>query len=82
VSADQGHVRVALAEIERLMSQAQESGLELDRLVRQLAVELRIALPENEKDTRIVADLILSDPRRSIGAQAHLTANNLHALND
>lgn len=80
--ADQGgHVRVALEEIERLMLAAEESGVRLDGWVHQLAVELRSALPGGEAgDSAAVASRILADPAGSIGAQAHLTQDKLHAL--
>lgn len=73
--------RRALEEVERLLRDADSAGVALDPWLRDLADELRSALPE--MDTQGAARLagrILADPRVSLAAQSRLRADTVRAL--
>jgi hypothetical protein len=81
VEGDEGQMRIALREIERMLGEAAESGVPVERWIEQFVEELRAAFPEPPDDGRSQVPLrILSDPRQSIIAQARLDPAMLRAL--
>ena len=75
-------LRVALAEIERLMAEAERTGTSVPAWFAELAAELRAAAPAAEDEVPAdLAERILSDPRLSIGAHAKLHPGALRILN-
>jgi hypothetical protein len=89
VDEDPDRLRRALREIEELIDEAERNGGRVDRWLRELAEELRNAVPEQQAppspppvDGFRVALSMRSDPARSIGAQARLDAQALKLLKD
>jgi uncharacterized coiled-coil protein SlyX len=92
VDEDPDRLRRALGEIEELIVEAERNGGRVDRWLRELAEELRNAVPERQApppapapppvDGFRVALSMRSDPTRSIGAQARLDAQALKLLKD
>lgn len=77
---DENSVRLTLEEIERLMLLAEREGVHVEPWVEQLAAELRAAAPAPAADGAAVADRMLSNPRDSLEAQAHLDPRVIKAL--
>ena len=81
MDGDEGQMRIALREIERMLGEAAESGVPVERWIEQFVEELRAAFPEPPDEGRSqVPDRILSDPRQSIVAQARLDPAMLRTL--
>ena len=81
MDGDEGQMRVALREIERLLAEASESGVPVERWIEQFVEELRTAYPEPLDEGRSqVPHRIRSDPRQSIVAQARLDPAMLRTL--
>ena len=77
----EAQARRALAEIERLLHEADAAGLSLDPWLRELAAELRDVLPEMDAPgAAAIAEKILRDPRLSLAAQARLRADTVRVL--
>ena len=75
------HLRVTLAELERLIAKAGRSGAPIEHWVEQLVVELRAAMPEEaEQPGAELAYRILSDPHGSLGAHAQIDAETIRTL--
>lgn len=73
--------RRALAEIERLLRDAEAAGLALDPWLTELAEELRAAIPEMDRaGAARLAARITADPRLSLAAQQRLRADTVRAL--
>lgn len=68
-----------VAEIERLLAEAQRAGDKVPEWLDQLALELREAAPGSGA-RRDLAGRILSDPRLSLNAQANVDAAALRSL--
>ena len=80
---EKDQLRAALQEIERLIGEAARSGVPVERWVEQFAEELRAAFPEEGANGGAdLAHRILSDPDRSIVAQARIDGANLRTLKD
>lgn len=78
---EQSVVRIALHEIERLLSRADASGAPVDDWLEQMAAELRTAMPELDAEAaRRIAGLMLREPRRSMAAQGRPETASLAAL--
>jgi ribosomal protein L12E/L44/L45/RPP1/RPP2 len=73
-------LRLTLEEIERLMLLAEREGVQVEPWVEQLAAELRAAAPAPAADGAAVAGRMRSNPRDSLGAQAHLGPSAIKAL--
>ncbi len=73
-------LRLTLDEIERLMAVAARVGAPVEPWVEQLAAELRAMVPVAAEDGAIVAGRMRSNPRRSLGAQAHLDPQAVNIL--
>lgn len=81
-------LRLTLEEIERLLAAAERLGAPVEPWVEHLAAELRSSMPpappapppEPAFDDGDVADRMRSDPRRSMGAQAHVDRNLIQML--
>jgi hypothetical protein len=81
VDGDEGQMRIALREIERMLGEAAESGVPVERWIEQFVEELRAAFPEPPDEGRSqIPHRILSDPRLSIVAQARLDPAMLRTL--
>ena len=77
----EAQARRALAEIERLLSDADSAGIALDPWLRELAAELRDVLPEMDSaGAAAIAEQILADPRLSLAAQARLRADTVRVI--
>ena len=75
------HLRVTLAELERLIDKAGQSGAPIERWVEQLVVELRAAMPEETPPPGAeLAYRILSDPHGSLDAHAPIDAEAIRSL--
>jgi hypothetical protein len=79
---DEGEERLrdTLGEIERLIAAARAKDLEVQPWIDQLAVELRSSLPDPAEAGAPLARRMRSNPRKSLGAQAHIAASALNAL--
>lgn len=74
-------VRVALHEIERLLSARNMRGAESEGWVEQMAAELCTAVPELEAEAAArIAHRMLAEPRLSMDAQGRLDMASLVAL--
>lgn len=80
MSDPQGKLRLTLDEIERLLAVAARVGAPVEPWVEQLAAELRATLPGPAEDGAEVAGRMRSNPRDSMGAQAHLDAKAINVL--
>jgi len=75
------HLRITLAELERLIEKAGRSGAPIEHWVEQLVSELRSAMPQDaEQPGAQLAYRILSDPDGSLGAHAPIDAETFRAL--
>lgn len=75
------HLRITLAELERLIEKAGRSGAPIEHWVEQLVCELRAAMPQNaEQPGSELAGRILSDPDGSLGAHAAIDPETFRAL--
>ena len=78
---EQAVVRVALHEIERLLSARGDSGPKVEGWVEQMAAELCSAVPELEPEAAArIAHRMLAEPRLSMDAQSRLDMASLVAL--
>ena len=78
---EQAVVRVALHEIERLLSARGQGGPQVDGWVEQMAAELCSAVPELEPQAAArIAHRMLAEPRLSMDAQSRLDMASLVAL--
>ena len=83
MDGDEGQMRIALREIERLLRESSESGVPVERWIEQFVEELRTAFPEATGAVPTeVPDQIRSDPRQSIVAQARIDPAMLRVLKD
>lgn len=81
MDGDEGQMRIALRELERMLVEASESGVPVERWIEQFVEELRAAFPEPPDEGRSqIPNRILSDPRQSIVAQARLDPAMLRTL--
>ena len=81
MDGDEGQMRIALREIERLLAEAAESGVPVERWIEQFVEELRAAFPEPSDESRLqVPHRIRYDPGQSIVAQARLDPAMLRTL--
>jgi hypothetical protein len=76
----QSHLRLTLEEIERLLADAARTGVEVEAWVEQFAAELRASLPGPAQDGAAVAGRMRSNPKDSLGAQAHVDPRAIDAL--
>jgi len=78
---EQSVVRVALHEIQRLLSTRGQGGSQIDGWVQQMAAELCSAVPELDPDAAAnIAHRMLEEPRQSMDAQSRLDMASLVAL--
>jgi hypothetical protein len=83
LDGSQDNLRVTLEEIDRLMGVARDRGVTVEPWVTEFAAELRASVPDAVAVAPEKANLalrILSDPALSLGAQAHIAASALRAL--
>jgi hypothetical protein len=73
-------LRETLGEIERLIASARDRHVEVQPWIAQLAAELKASLPDAAEAGAPLARRMRSNPRKSLGAQAHLAASALSAL--
>jgi uncharacterized lipoprotein YddW (UPF0748 family) len=79
---DEGEERLrdTLGEIERLIAAARARNLEVQPWIEQLAAELKSSLPDPAEEGAPLARRMRSNPRKSLGAQAHIAVSALSAL--
>ena len=83
MDGEEAQMRVALREIERLLGEASESGVPVERWIEQFVEELRAAFPEPpDPDPSELPSRMRLDPGRSIVAQTRIDQTMLRTLKD
>lgn len=83
MAGEEGQMRIALREIERLLRESSESGVPIERWIEQFVDELRAVFPESPDAVPTeVPERIRSDPDQSIVAQARIDPGMLRILKD
>ena len=83
MEGEEGQMRIALREIERLLRESSESGVPVERWIEQFVDELRAVFPEPPGAVPTeVPHRIRSDPDQSIVAQARIDPAMLRILKD
>ena len=78
----EARLRDTLGEIEALIADAREKDLEVQPWLEQFAVELKSSIPDPADAGAPLARRMLSNPAKSLRAQAHVALSALRILRD
>ncbi len=84
VRSHRGHLAAAVAELDRLRIRAARSGVPMDEWLEAVAEDIKSAAPALDivalEGVISLARRMAEDPRRSLGAQAHLAGGAVRTL--